>query len=788
MHTYMSSSKLSRVPAARAGHGSFQRASSRPVLVEVLEPRLLMDGVPVIVGPPSFTAGPDQIVGENFPAQTVPNWATNIAGAVSQVVVGPRFYASGADQPQLTAVMYDSGGVINDASGTPMIFTPYIDTGSSGFVISHITAYGFYMTDLFGEETFVPGLGIGTDHGSLIGAYTDAGIGGPETGDVTSPLGLEIRNGTPLEATIDPETFEIIPPVINLAEFSDYGSYNLWARRQEGYGEHMIVLGFDLGVEPMDVVGMPVIGSSVMVMDPTTIGVSEDGLSITRMDTQLLPKGSATPAVNVTFNLRMADFVGATPAPGETFPSHARNPMFDDVTVSSLDGTAVSTGNSWLFDTGSTSTMISFAKAKELGLIDSSYASLNDFLADYTGIVMPIGGVGSITEPTYAPIMELGSVSIPAADGTIFTWNDVDVLVVDAAGLDGVFGLNLLLPASTIDLTDPLNPIEVGENPGYFDKIVFDAHADNTASLGLFYSPLGGYTPPSPPVLSFQVTNDNSTLFAVQPAISADGTLTYTPAAGACGNATVTAVLTDARPEAAGMDQSAPLAFGISVRYPGDANGSGLVDMADYVAWFNGFGQTGATWTQGDFNGDGIVDMTDYITWFSNYGDGVGGSSASAQTPEGSLTDAIAQGASGANVGTPLTIAPASEMSPAATDGQLLVSEPISSSLQTVPFAALSMDSGMNVSLRTNGESPAEDSLVDLLTPTVTFGAISQSGAPQVDDGVSTSTAAGSHARLGPALSRSAKADVADTFTITDLNLPFPCYELYPGDKIWLHV
>ncbi|WP_221409502.1 tandem-95 repeat protein [Marinoscillum furvescens] len=45
--------------------------------------------------------------------------------------------------------------------------------------------------------------------------------------------------------------------------------------------------------------------------------------------------------------------------------------------------------------------------------------------------------------------------------------------------------------------------------------------------------------------VSFDVTNDSSALFSVQPSISANGTLTYTPAANAYGSATVSVTLND---------------------------------------------------------------------------------------------------------------------------------------------------------------------------------------------------------------------------------------------------
>jgi autotransporter-associated beta strand protein len=50
------------------------------------------------------------------------------------------------------------------------------------------------------------------------------------------------------------------------------------------------------------------------------------------------------------------------------------------------------------------------------------------------------------------------------------------------------------------------------------------------------------------------------------------------------------------------------LAFGPK---PGDANGDGVVDAADYIRLKQYFGQSTAAGTNGDFNGDGMVDWTD---------------------------------------------------------------------------------------------------------------------------------------------------------------------------------
>jgi hypothetical protein len=61
------------------------------------------------------------------------------------------------------------------------------------------------------------------------------------------------------------------------------------------------------------------------------------------------------------------------------------------------------------------------------------------------------------------------------------------------------------------------------------------------------------------------------------------------------------------------LTQAAPL-------IPGDINGDGLVDVADYNIWAANVGATGATWAQGDLNGDGLVDVADYNIWAANVG------------------------------------------------------------------------------------------------------------------------------------------------------------------------
>ena len=46
---------------------------------------------------------------------------------------------------------------------------------------------------------------------------------------------------------------------------------------------------------------------------------------------------------------------------------------------------------------------------------------------------------------------------------------------------------------------------------------------------------------------------------------------------------------------------------------PGDANGSGRVDFADFLRLSSNFGKVDAVFADGDFDGDGVVDFADFL-------------------------------------------------------------------------------------------------------------------------------------------------------------------------------
>ena len=65
---------------------------------------------------------------------------------------------------------------------------------------------------------------------------------------------------------------------------------------------------------------------------------------------------------------------------------------------------------------------------------------------------------------------------------------------------------------------------------------------------------------------------------------------------------------------------------------PGDYNGDGEVDAADYVVWRDMLGQHVPNGTGADGNSDGEVTEADYNLWMEHFGETMGGESALAMS------------------------------------------------------------------------------------------------------------------------------------------------------------
>ena len=146
-------------------------------------------------------------------------------------------------------------------------------------------------------------------------------------------------------------------------------------------------------------------------------------------------------------------------------------------------------------------------------------------------------------------------------------------------------------PAATLTL------ISVNQPPtftkGADQSVQEDAGAQSIAGWATDIS--AGPANESSQTLSFLVTNDHNELFAVQPAVSPEGTLSFTPAPDASGTATVTVTLKDdGGTENGGQDASAPQTFTITVLPLNDA--PSFVKGADQSVQENAGAQSIAGW------------------------------------------------------------------------------------------------------------------------------------------------------------------------------------------------
>lgn len=125
--------------------------------------------------------------------------------------------------------------------------------------------------------------------------------------------------------------------------------------------------------------------------------------------------------------------------------------------------------------------------------------------------------------------------------------------------------------SDTLTFTITVNPIN--------DAPRFSVGANQTVdedsgphSVGWATGMSAGPADESAQTMSFTVSNDNNALFAVQPSIAPDGTLTYELAANANGTAMVSVVLTDSGSGVgANRNSSAPITFVIDVAPVNDA-------------------------------------------------------------------------------------------------------------------------------------------------------------------------------------------------------------------------
>src|SRR5450830_1277675 len=163
-------------------------------------------------------------------------------------------------------------------------------------------------------------------------------------------------------------------------------------------------------------------------------------------------------------------------------------------------------------------------------------------------LTQPLRGTAAATRTGASKVITY----IPTAN-----YNGPDSFVVRVS--DGYGGI------ADIAVNVTVNPInDTPSFTGSADQMVLENCGPKTIA-GWATNVSAGPSNESGQTLKFNVTNSNNSLFAVQPAVAANGTLTYTPAANANGTATVTLTLTDDATAGGPALTTAPRTFTITV-------------------------------------------------------------------------------------------------------------------------------------------------------------------------------------------------------------------------------
>ncbi|HVX59780.1 MAG TPA: Ig-like domain-containing protein [Pirellulales bacterium] len=213
------------------------------------------------------------------------------------------------------------------------------------------------------------------------------------------------------------------------------------------------------------------------------------------------------------------------------------------------------------------------------------------------------------------PSLAASLVSGPS-HGTVQLNSDGSFTYTPAANFNGVDTFTYKANDGSLDSNDATATITV--NP-VNDAPGFDKGADQSIAEGAGAQSISGWAtnvsagPPdeADQSLSFQVSTNNDALFAVPPAIDpATGTLSYTPATGALGNATATVYLKDNGGTAnGGVDTSVAQTFTITVNNVAPAvslGGNVSLNEGEALSSTGSFADPGSeTWTATVDYGDG---------------------------------------------------------------------------------------------------------------------------------------------------------------------------------------
>jgi hypothetical protein len=573
---------------------------------------------------PSFTKGADQVVNEDAGAQTVLNWATALsagpANESSQVLnfivssdasslfaVQPAIAADGtltytaaanaSGSAVVTVRVRDDGGVANSGVDTsaPQTFTitvnPVNDAPSftkgadqivledapAGTVLNWATNISAGSADESGQAlNFI----VSNDANALFSVQPAIGADGTLTftpaananGSATVIVRLHDDGGTASggEDTSAAQTFTITLTAVNDAPSFVRGA-NQSVNEDAGAQS---VAGWATAISA---------GPANESAQALNFLVSNDANALFAVQPAIAANGTLTytPAANVsgsaTVTVRLHDDSGVANGGVDTSAAQTFTIIINAVN----DAPTFAKGaDQAVLEDAAAQTVVGWATGMSAGPADESAQTLNFLVSNNNPALFAV-------QPAIAADGTLTYTPAANANGSA----TVTVRLHDNGGT-GNGGVDTSAPQTFTIALNPINDVPSFVK-GANQTVNEDAGAQSIASWATAIS--GGPANENAQALNFIVSNDANALFAVQPAVAADGTLTFTPAANANGSAAVTVQLHDNGGTAnGGVDISATQTFTITVTSVNDA--PSFVKGADVTGQVDTGAQTVAGW------------------------------------------------------------------------------------------------------------------------------------------------------------------------------------------------
>lgn len=487
--------------------------------VDTSAPQTFTISVVGVNDPPSFTAGPDQTVGEDAGAQTVDPWATAISpGPPNETGQAVSFNVTGNSNPAL----FSAGPAISPTG--VLTYTP--------------------ADDAFGSASITL---VAVDDGGTANGGND-----------TSP----------------PQTFQITVTAVNDAPELDLNGAaagtGFSTSFTEGNPAIAIVDTANLSLSDVDNANLASATVSIgNLLDGTAevLAANTGGTAISAnytAATGILALSGSDTVANYQTVLRSITYRNNSTAPTET--ARTINFVANDGASNSNIATSV-VGivgiNAIPSFTGGAAVVVN----EDAGA--QSVANWATAIDDNDGggqtlsfTVTPTGGsLAFSSAPAISPTGTLTFTTATNASGSA----TFDVVLTDSGSNNNTSAAQVLsITANAVNDAPAFTP-------GGTQTVPEDTGAQTVNGWATGISP--GPADEAGQTVSFSITgNTNPALFSVAPAVSPTGTLTYTPAADAFGSATISLVLVDNGGTAnGGIDTSAPQTFDINITGVNDA-------------------------------------------------------------------------------------------------------------------------------------------------------------------------------------------------------------------------